>query len=375
MYSEIGYQKFRTFSGRNPLPTGEDHFEEWLNQATQALDEWGIPETHKKQKITKSLRGPTSKAIRNLKLSKKDCITQDHLNILQDVFWCSEKASDLMYQFKHTNQNAGEKLSDYVRRLDKILHQILLKKCLDPQNVDEIHAQQVLQGAQLLDSITTLLRTGQDGEILNYPDLIRTVREEEAMPKKKKKSQKSESVVEVRVASAAGDNSGVELLKTQVSQLIEMVTEPLDLKSEIATLKMQVSQMMEVMNQSAAKCTEWFDKGGTGQNVPADSSTASGQRPMNQDVCLNCGGVGHYQRVCPSPLKRTEDWRGPQRSDSRMERRPGPSMGTFTESAREQWNNGIVSIKPPAKLVGPLFVVPVWWKEFTQEPSLTLLLR
>ncbi|XP_073470206.1 paraneoplastic antigen Ma1 homolog [Aquarana catesbeiana] len=107
--SESGYQKLRTFSERQPVPTGEDNFEEWLDQATQALDEWDIPETHKKQRITESLRGPALEAIRNLKLSKKDCVVQDYLNILQDVFGCTEKASDLMYQFEHTYQNAGEK--------------------------------------------------------------------------------------------------------------------------------------------------------------------------------------------------------------------------------------------------------------------------
>lgn len=45
------YQKLRPFPGRNPVPTGEDNFEEWLDQATQALDEWNIPETLKKQRI------------------------------------------------------------------------------------------------------------------------------------------------------------------------------------------------------------------------------------------------------------------------------------------------------------------------------------
>lgn len=45
-----------------------------------------------------------------------------------------------MYQFEHTYQNEGEKLSDYMRRLDKIMHQVLLKKGLDPRSVDEVRA-------------------------------------------------------------------------------------------------------------------------------------------------------------------------------------------------------------------------------------------
>lgn len=71
-----------------------------------------------------------------MKLSKQEYVAQDYLNILQDVFWCTEKVSDLMYQLEHTYQNEGEKLSDYMRQLDKIMHQILLKKGLDPRKVD-----------------------------------------------------------------------------------------------------------------------------------------------------------------------------------------------------------------------------------------------
>lgn len=81
-----------------------------------------------------------------------------------------------MYQLEHSYQNEGDKLSDYMRSLDKIMHQILLKKSLDPQKVDEVCAQQVLRGAQLLDPITILLRTQQDDGILKYPDLILVVR-------------------------------------------------------------------------------------------------------------------------------------------------------------------------------------------------------
>ncbi|XP_040210406.1 paraneoplastic antigen Ma1 homolog [Rana temporaria] len=130
-YSAIGYRKLSVFSGRQPVPTGEDSFEEWLDQATQALDKLDIPETHKKQKITGSLKGPASEAICNLKLSKRDCVAQKYLNILQDVFGCTGKASDLIYQLEHTYQNVGEKLSEYMRHLDKIIHKILLKKGLD----------------------------------------------------------------------------------------------------------------------------------------------------------------------------------------------------------------------------------------------------
>ncbi|XP_077334584.1 extracellular calcium-sensing receptor-like [Lithobates pipiens] len=99
-------------------------------------------------------------------------IILDYLNILNDVFGCTDIVSDLIYQLEHTYQDEGEKLSEYMRRLHKIIHQILLKKGLDPQRVDEVRAKQVLRGAQPLDPVTLLLGTHQDGGILKYPDLI-----------------------------------------------------------------------------------------------------------------------------------------------------------------------------------------------------------
>ncbi|XP_073485034.1 paraneoplastic antigen Ma2-like [Aquarana catesbeiana] len=85
-YPGNAYQKLSIFSGRQPVPPEENSFEEWLEQTTQALDEWDVPEMHKKQRIAESLRGPASEAIQNLKLNKRDCVAQDYLDIVQDVF-------------------------------------------------------------------------------------------------------------------------------------------------------------------------------------------------------------------------------------------------------------------------------------------------
>lgn len=278
-HSETGYRKLRVFSGRRPVPTGEDNFEEWLDQATQALDEWDIPENHKKQRITESLRGPASEAIRNLKLSKKGCVAQDYLSVLQDAFGRTEKVSDLMYQLEHTYQGEGEKLSDYVRRLDKILHQILLKKGIDPRKVDEVRAQQVLRGAQPLDPVAMLLRTRQDGGILKYPDLIRIVRQEEAMLENKRNSRRPESVVGVRMTQAIDSDSEIELLKTQVSQLIEM------------------------MASLTARPTAAPDGEVPEPNKTFDTPKSQTRTSTSQGICFNCGGMGHYQWVCPSPAR------------------------------------------------------------------------
>ncbi|XP_040214464.1 paraneoplastic antigen Ma1 homolog [Rana temporaria] len=151
-----------------------------MDHATQALEEWGVPEKHKKQRIMESLRGPALEAMRNLKLSKDNCTAQDYLDVLQNVFGRTENTSELHYQLEHCFQKKGEKLSEFVGRLDKILHQILLKG-IDPREVDKAQIQQVIRGAQPMDPIAFQLRTQQGSRVLKYPDLIRIIRQEEVL--------------------------------------------------------------------------------------------------------------------------------------------------------------------------------------------------
>uniref|UniRef100_A0A8C5PRZ8 Paraneoplastic antigen Ma-like C-terminal domain-containing protein n=1 Tax=Leptobrachium leishanense TaxID=445787 RepID=A0A8C5PRZ8_9ANUR len=184
-HTNFGYRRLRNISGNAPTPAGEETFEEWVEQAMQALDEWDVPEAQKKQRITESLKGSASEAVRNLKLSKKDCTALDYLNILQDVFGRTEKAAELMYQYEHTYQRKGEKMTEYMRRLDKILHQILRKKGAEPATVDKIRTQQILRGAQPLDPVMLQLKTREGNRELKYLELIRAVREEEALLEEK----------------------------------------------------------------------------------------------------------------------------------------------------------------------------------------------
>lgn len=102
IYTGSEYQKLETFFGKQPVPVSERVLRNGCKQVMQVLDEWDIPEAQKKQRITKSLRGPASEAFHNLKLSKLDCTAHDYLDILQDVFGRTEMAPDLMYQFEHT---------------------------------------------------------------------------------------------------------------------------------------------------------------------------------------------------------------------------------------------------------------------------------
>lgn len=49
-------------------------------QPVLAGEEWGVPETQKKQRNTGSLKSPTAEAVRNLKFSRESCVAYDLLH-------------------------------------------------------------------------------------------------------------------------------------------------------------------------------------------------------------------------------------------------------------------------------------------------------
>ncbi|XP_068118921.1 uncharacterized protein [Hyperolius riggenbachi] len=315
-----GYRKLRFFSGKTPVPSGEEDFEGWMDQAMQGLDEWDVPEAQKKQRIAESLRGAASDAVRNLKLSQPECTAYDYLSILQDVFGRTEKISDLLYQFEHTYQKKGEKLSSYMGRLDKILHQILLKKGLVPSTVDKIRVRQVLRGAQPLDPIMLQLRTSKDYEELHYPELIRTVREEEAMLEAKDIEQgNARRSAEVAVVGADDVNSEIDTLKSQMSQMMHMLTQ--------LTVKHQDQMKEDVLEQTKAV------------------SSLGLKKPASPGICYNCGGLGHYKSTCSSPIGIKEEVGLKYNKNQGC---PGKPQGNYRGPRRF-----------PAELIGPSPVIPV----------------
>ncbi|XP_031754072.1 paraneoplastic antigen Ma2 homolog [Xenopus tropicalis] len=320
-FTGFGYRKLRFFSGKQPTPQGEEDFESWMDQASQAVEEWDIPETQKKQRIAESLKGLAADTIRNLKMSKYDCTAKDYLEVLHDVFGRTEKASDLLYQFEHTYQEVGEKLSDYINRLDKILHQIILKKGVDPKVADQVRIGQILQGAQAMDPIMWKLRMRDRRETLTYSQLVKEVREEEALLEAKSQT-----------STQAASGSKPELATVHTTQTGVMV--PSVVSTEVSQLQAQVSTLTEAITQvtrSVAELQKIVVVLAEGKDTPAKASTV---RPKGESAkprsiaisgfCFRCGETGHMKRQCPNAenLRKVnelllasamqENFRGPQ---------------------------------------------------------------
>lgn len=86
--------------------------------------------------------------VQQLKRGKPDCVAVDYIKALCAGYGRVEKLPDLIYKFEHTHQWRGERLSNYDIREDRILHQIILKKGIDPREAHEVRLESILQGAR-----------------------------------------------------------------------------------------------------------------------------------------------------------------------------------------------------------------------------------
>uniref|UniRef100_A0A8C5QY75 CCHC-type domain-containing protein n=1 Tax=Leptobrachium leishanense TaxID=445787 RepID=A0A8C5QY75_9ANUR len=287
----------------------------------QALDEWDVSESQKKQRITESLKGPASEAVRNLKLSKQDCTALDYLNVLQEVFGRTEKAAELVYQYEHTYQRKGEKMTEYMRRLDKILHQILLKKGAEPAEIDKIRIQQILRGAQPLDTVMLQLRTREGNREFKYLELIRAVREEEALLLEKslreeKSSRRGEKVYvqPVRYNECSSDEDDPKetyepeidrqeqlTVYGEMQQTLKRVQEAqAELEQAHAHLHREILKVAEIQIEIQRSLSDMRTaRVAVASDRWSSNETQRESAPMSsKERCFSCGELGHYQAQC-----------------------------------------------------------------------------
>uniref|UniRef100_A0A8C5D1P7 CCHC-type domain-containing protein n=1 Tax=Gadus morhua TaxID=8049 RepID=A0A8C5D1P7_GADMO len=140
------YRRFRIFSGSIPTPAGEESLDYWLEQATLMVQESEWPEQEKKRRIIESLRGLAVEVVKSLRLSRPRASPEEYLNALDNAFGSAESGEDLYFSFRLIQQKAGEKLSDYVRRLEPILAKVVKKGGISDRDKDRVRVEQLLRG-------------------------------------------------------------------------------------------------------------------------------------------------------------------------------------------------------------------------------------
>eukprot|EP00079_Xenopus_tropicalis_P014693 XP_004911512.1 PREDICTED: paraneoplastic antigen Ma3-like [Xenopus tropicalis] len=175
------YKKLKTFSGTEPVPTGEEGFETWKESALQALDEWACSEQTKRQRIMEQVRPPAASIVLNFKASHKDYNAMDIIDILTSAYGKHEDPDQLLADFKQMRQKSSEDVSAFTLRLENMLRNLLSKKVITAEEVDTLRLKQLLKGMSpffpMYSTLQILLRDKRD---TGFIDLMKVIKQEEA---------------------------------------------------------------------------------------------------------------------------------------------------------------------------------------------------
>ncbi|XP_069802797.1 paraneoplastic antigen Ma1 homolog [Dendropsophus ebraccatus] len=281
MQPEGSYRRLRTFSGVLPTPAGEEGYDIWRDATLQYLEEWQCTDAAKKQRIVESLKGPAMEVVQAAWRSKPHATSQDYMAALEDAFGSPEDGVDLLYKLRTTYQDPGEKMSDYLYRLDKLIHRVVSKGGISSAEVDKCRLDQVLRGALTHDPIAQRLRCCDKEKIPHsFPKLLKEVRHEEAILA-------ARELKPTRVAAVALESKSPgreeELLKViekqgeQISQLLSVQTE-------------QVEWLRQIAEAATERPQPLTKKIGDHPQRSRDPKT---------EGCFICGDHSHIARQCP----------------------------------------------------------------------------
>ncbi|XP_058863391.1 paraneoplastic antigen Ma1 homolog [Acipenser ruthenus] len=193
------YRRLRTFSGSIPTPSGEESFDSWMDQARLMVQECDCSSREKRKRIGESLKGPALEIIQAVRAANPDASPMDYLEALEHTFGTPESGEDLYFAFRSLRQQPGEKLSDFLRRLERSLKKVVLKGGIVSSRIDLVRIEQLIRGATESELMLIQLRLRERKD--NPPaflTLLNEIREEEEQEAARHKLSTSVKRIQVR---------------------------------------------------------------------------------------------------------------------------------------------------------------------------------
>lgn len=180
LLEQMLYRELRVFSGNTVSIPGALAFEAWLEHTTEVLQMWQVPEGEKRRRLMECLRGPALQVISGLRAHNAAITVKECLAALQQVFGPVESRKMAHVKFCKAYQEAGEKVSSFVVRLEPLLQKAIEKNAVSRRNVNQTRLKQVLSGANLPDKLRDRLKLmRQRRKPPGFLALVKLLREEE----------------------------------------------------------------------------------------------------------------------------------------------------------------------------------------------------
>lgn len=139
-------------------PQGEEQLENWVEQARLMIEECQRPEREKKMRIMESVKGPALEVLQAVRFNDPNATSIDYLDILENTFGTPESGEELYFAFRMLCQHSGEKLSEFLRHMERVLNKVVQKGGLQASTTDKARLDQLIKGATRSDLMILNLR-------------------------------------------------------------------------------------------------------------------------------------------------------------------------------------------------------------------------
>ncbi|KAK3505930.1 hypothetical protein QTP70_003642 [Hemibagrus guttatus] len=319
---QVSYRRLRFFSGLLPTPAGEEQLDHWLEQARVMVEECECSLKEKKRRLMESLRGPALKIVKAVRAGNSEVSPEDCLAALEHAFGTAESGDDLYFAFRSLQQQVGEKLSEFLRRLEQSLNKVVQRGGLPPGCADRARLDQLLRGAIASDLMLVNLRLRErKARPPSFLELLREIREEEQYEASRRKIS---PVVQSACIRQDIDPKQTELqhLKSEIKELKSLVaavvSNPAQVRSdqvedslptsppiesnsdtELVALKKQMKRLQKKVTQKVAGPQAAVST--VHSSKPVASFPKKTYRGSDQHFCYRCGENGHFAVKCQHP--------------------------------------------------------------------------
>ncbi|CAI5671318.1 unnamed protein product [Oreochromis niloticus] len=340
--AEGGYRRLRLFSGNLPVLPSEDPFDHWLEQAWLMVEESDCTDKEKRRRLMESLKGPALEIAKSVRESDPEAGPVEYLEALESAFGSAESGDDLYFAFRLMQQQPSEKLSDFLRRLERALSKVVQRGGFPASSKDKAHLEQLLRGAVASDLMLINLRLRERKS--NPPTLNLKAEVKELKAKLATCMTKPPDVIDK-------DSSSVQ--SSEHSDTKELAA----LTKQLKRLQQKVAQRDTAPDSSLKLATV--------AAVEATSKTRTpyqNRMPLGEQFCYRCGENGHFAAKCQNPENQSKVIRKLIQTVKTLKESAGTSTSNATDTDCHVKQGLLTSPTPagiPEGLIGPPSIVPL----------------
>ncbi|KAK0151738.1 Zinc finger CCHC domain-containing protein 12 [Merluccius polli] len=284
--------RLRVFSGKIPRPPHESDYDTWRSNVDLIMKDPAISDLQRSRKILDSLLPPAADMVKHL---SSDTLPNGYLQQLDSAFGTVQDGDELYAKFMDTFQDAGEKPSAFLQRLQVALNLAVKRGGVSVIDINRHLLNQFCRGCWDNSLISDLQLKQKKADPPSFAELLLLLRTEEDREAAKTLRMKQHLGAKQRVSA-------------QAHSQVAYGGEEQSLCAALTTLTQQLSkQMAEIQHQLASLTANSPHSSCSSKSYRPALERSAGERTPSQPkpgYCFRCGEDGHIKPQCdnePNP--------------------------------------------------------------------------